>query len=125
MIKREKIAVVSGCYDPLSPSELAFLKICKSKSDWLVVGLNSDYGVLMKTGVCAFNYQTRRRLLDSIECVDEIFQFNDSDGTAIQLLKLVKACYPNAQIFYVSEENMEDTPETKVRGVTFVTMRQE
>ena len=63
--------------------------------------------------------------MDSIECVDEIFQFNDSDGTAIQLLKLVKACYPNAQIFYVSEENMEDTPETKVKGVTFVTMRQE
>jgi bifunctional ADP-heptose synthase (sugar kinase/adenylyltransferase) len=125
MIKREKIAVVSGCFDPLSPDELSFLKICKSKSDWLIVGLNSNLVVARKTGVCAFDYQIRRKLMESINCVDEIFDYNDEDGTVIQLLRLVKSCYPSAQIFYVSEKNMENTPETKVHGVTFITMRQE
>ena len=38
MIKKEKIAVVSGCYDPLTPNDLNFLKACKCKSDWLIVG---------------------------------------------------------------------------------------
>jgi len=125
MIKKEKIAVVSGCYDPLTPNDLNFLKACKCKSDWLIVGLHSDYAVFNKTGTLAFDYQTRRRLIDSIKCVDEVFQFDDSDGTSIQLLKVVKACYPMSQIFYVSEDNMENSPETTVRGVTFVTLRQE
>jgi len=116
MIKKEKIAVVSGCYDPLTPNDLNFLKACKC---------NSDYAVFNKTGTLAFDYQTRRRLIDSIKCVDEVFQFDDSDGTSIQLLKVVKACYPMSQIFYVSEDNMENSPETTVRGVTFVTLRQE
>jgi glycerol-3-phosphate cytidylyltransferase-like family protein len=125
MTKQEKIAVVSGCYDPLSPNDLNFLKACKSKSDWLIVGLYSDYAVFNKTGTLSFDYKTRRRLLDSIKCVDEVFQFNDLDGTSIELLKIVKVCYPMSQIFYVSEDNMENSPETKIKGVTFVTLRQE
>ena len=125
MIKQEKIAVVSGCYDPLSFEDSKFLEMCKSKADWLIVGIHSDLACILKTGNLSFSYQTRRKLMETREYVDEIFQFDDSDGTSINLLKVVKACYPKAQIFYVSEENMENTPETKVRGITFITLKQE
>ena len=125
MIKREKIAVVSGCYDPLSKEDSDFLKLCKSKADWLIVGLHSDFACILKKGTLYFDYETRLKFLESRKFVDEVFHFEDSDGTSTNLLKIIKGCYPTAHIFYVSSENMEDAPETKVRGITFVTLKQE
>ena len=55
--------------------------------------------------------------------VDEVFTFNDSDGTVCQLLKLVKICYPHADITYVSNEDMDNMPEKKIRGITFETLK--
>jgi hypothetical protein len=55
--------------------------------------------------------------------VDEIFSFNDSDGTVCQLLKIIKICYPGANITYVSEDDMFNMPETKIKGINFETMK--
>jgi hypothetical protein len=57
--------------------------------------------------------------MQNIKLVDEIFSFNDSDGTVCQLLKIIKICYPEADITYVSNEDMHNMPETKIRGITF------
>ena len=69
------------------------------------------------------NYETRREIVSSLKCVDEVFSFNDSDGTVCQLLKIVKICYPNADITYVSEMDMHNMPEMKIRGINFETMK--
>jgi bifunctional ADP-heptose synthase (sugar kinase/adenylyltransferase) len=42
MKKREKIIVVCGGFDPLSIEDLYFLRACKRKGDWLIVGVHSD-----------------------------------------------------------------------------------
>ena len=62
-------------------------------------------------------------IIKNIKVVDEVFSFNDSDGTVCQLLKIIKICYPNAEIIYVSQEDMHNMPETKIKGITFETMR--
>ena len=69
------------------------------------------------------SYFTRREIIKSLKFVDEIFTFNDTDGTVCQLLKLVKICYPNADITYVTQEDMHNQPETKIKGITFETMK--
>jgi glycerol-3-phosphate cytidylyltransferase-like family protein len=69
------------------------------------------------------NYETRREIIKSLKYVDEVFTFNDSDGTVCQLLKLVKICYPQADITYISQEDMHNMPETKIKGITFETMK--
>jgi hypothetical protein len=69
------------------------------------------------------NYDTRREIMKHLDCVDEIFSFDDSDGTVCQLLKLVKICYPHSDITYISQEDMFNMPETKIRGITFETMK--
>jgi glycerol-3-phosphate cytidylyltransferase-like family protein len=74
-------------------------------------------------GGCVQNYETRREIIKSLKYVDEVFTFNDSDGTVCQLLKLVKICYPYTDITYISQEDMHNMPETKIKGITFETMK--
>ena len=65
----------------------------------------------------------RRQVIENLRCVNEVFSFNDSDGTVCQLLKIIKICYPNADITYVSNMDMHNMPETKIRGITFETLK--
>lgn len=123
MHETDKIIITSGTFDPLSIEELNFLKRCKSKGDWLIVGIHSDWWMAWSQGGFMQNYDTRREIVKSLKCVDEIFSFNDSDGTIIQLLKLVKICYPHTDITYISNEDMHNMPETKIRGINFETLK--
>jgi cytidyltransferase-like protein len=123
MHQKEKIIITCGTFDPLSLNELNYLKRCRQKGDWLVVGIHSDWWMQWAEGGFVQNYDTRREIVKSLNMVDEIFTFNDSDGTITQLLKLVKICYPHADITYVSNEDMFNMPETKIRGITFETMK--
>jgi len=123
MPQKDRIIITSGTFDPLTIEELRYLMKCKSKGDWLVVGVHSDWYMMWSQGGFVQNYDTRREILKNINCVDEIFSFNDSDGTVCQLLKLVQICYPNADITYVSNMDMHNMPETKIRGITFETMK--
>ena len=120
---KDKIIIISGCFDPLSNDELLFLKRCHHRGDWLIVGVHSDWWMLYSQGGFVQNYDTRREIIKSLKYVDEVFSFNDSDGTVCQLLKLVKICYPDANITYISQEDMHNMPETKIKGITFETMK--
>jgi glycerol-3-phosphate cytidylyltransferase-like family protein len=123
MPTRDKIIVVCGEFDPLSYEELSFLKRCNAKGDWLIVGVHTDWWMLYARGGFMQNYDTRREIIKSLKCVDEIFSFDDSDGTVCLLLKLVKICYPNAEITYISQEDMDNMPEKKIRGINFEVMK--
>ena len=123
MATREKIIITSGTFDPLTLEELNYLKLCKQKGDWLIVGVHTDWWMMWAQGGFVQNYETRREIIKNINCVDEILSFNDSDGTVCQLLKLVKYCYPGADITYVSPDDMNGMPEKKIRGIKFETMK--
>jgi cytidyltransferase-like protein len=123
MQEKEKIIVTCGTFDPLSIDELRFLMRCKNKGDWLIVGIHSDWYMMWSQGGFVQNYDSRREILKQINCVDEVFLFDDSDGTVCQLLKIIKICYPNSDITYVSDMDMHNMPETKIRGITFETMK--
>ena len=119
MREKEKIIVTCGTFDPLSIEELKLLRKCKDKGDWLIVGIHSDWWMMWSEGGFVHNYESRREIVKSIKYVDEIFTFNDSDGTVCQLLKLVKICYPHADITYITNEDMHNMPETKIKGINF------
>ena len=123
MHNRDRIIITSGTFDPLSIEELRFLRRCRARGDWLIVGIHSDWYMAWSQGGFMQSYETRREIIKSLKCVDEIFSFNDSDGTVCQLLKLVKICYPASDITYISEEDMHNMPETKIKGITFETIK--
>jgi glycerol-3-phosphate cytidylyltransferase-like family protein len=123
MREPEKIIVTCGTFDPLSADELLYIKKCHHKGDWLIVGVHSDWWMMWAQGGFVQNYDTRREIVKSLKFVDEVMTFNDSDGTVCQLLKIVKICYPGAEITYISPEDMHNMPETKIRGINFETMK--
>lgn len=123
MHSKDRIIITSGTFDPLSIEELNFLKKCKRKGDWLIVGVHTDWFMMWAQGGFVQNYESRREIVKSLNFVDEIMTFNDSDGTVCQLLKIAKICYPHADITYISQEDMHNMPETKIRGITFETMK--
>jgi glycerol-3-phosphate cytidylyltransferase-like family protein len=118
-MNQEKIIVTSGIFDPLTYNELKFLQKCKSRGDWLIVGLYSDMNLLLRTGGLNQNYEARREIIESLKFVDETFRFNDSDGTVCNLLKMVKFCYPLSEITYITDSDMHNMPETKIKGINF------
>ena len=120
---KDKIIVTSGDFDPLTIKELHFLKRCRKKGDWLIVGIHSDMSVYMKTNGIYSSCYDRAEILQNINCVDEVLRFNDADGTVCNLLKLVKICYPQSDITYISDRDMHNTPETKIRGITFEVLK--
>ena len=103
--------------------ELNFLRRCKEKGDWLAVGVHSDWWMNWSQGGFVQNYEARREIIKSLRFVDEIFTFNDTDGTINQFLKLLKICYPNEDITYMSSNHMLNEPEIKLRGITFETLK--
>ena len=57
---KDRIIVTSGNYDILSVEDLRFLQKCRSKGDWLIVGLHSDMTVYLSTNTISNNYDERR-----------------------------------------------------------------
>jgi bifunctional ADP-heptose synthase (sugar kinase/adenylyltransferase) len=121
--KQERIVVACGPFNPPTQSDYDFLLKCRQLGDWLIVGVNSDSWLQNNLGEIKNNHILRRTILQSFNCADEIFSFNDSDGTAKNLLKLIKLVYPHTYITFVSTEDMHDKPEAKIRGVTFQTVK--
>lgn len=124
MRKREKIIVTAGEFDPLTLSDIRFLKKAKSKGDWLIVGVHSDQFMELCRGGFVMNHSERKEVVENLKFVNEVFQFNDFDGTVCNLLKLIKFCYPSADIHFISDEDMHNMPETKITGITFEVLKQ-
>jgi cytidyltransferase-like protein len=125
MTIKEKLIVTSGYFDPITLKEIIHLQKCKEMGDWLIVGIHSDMLLHMKTGILNQSLEVRKRILESIKYVDEVFIFNDCNDNVCNLLKVVKVCYPRSNITYVSEFDMSDRPETKIGGINFEVLSKE
>ena len=123
MNTREKIIVTCGEFDPFTAKDLYFLKKCKSKGDWLIVGVHSDWWMEWCKGQLGQGYVERREIVSSVKHVDEVMTFSDMDGTVCQLLKIVKIIYPSANITYISNVDMNNMPEYKIKGINFETIK--
>ena len=63
--------------------------------------------------------------IENLKCLDEVFRFLDGDGTVCNLLKIVKFCYPLSEITYISDIDMHNMPETKIKGINFEVLSKE
>ena len=88
-----KIVVVSGGFDPIHSGHLAMLREASGMGDKLIVGLNSDTWLTRKKGKPFMDIRERRAVLESIRWVDEVWEFDDSDDSACDLLERVRNHY--------------------------------
>jgi cytidyltransferase-like protein len=102
------IVVVSGGFDPVHSGHIKLIKEARSLGDMLIVGINSDEWLARKKGRAFMPWQERLCVLNNLSTVDEVYTFDDADGTACHLLQQVRAHYPTARIIFANGGDRTD-----------------
>jgi cytidyltransferase-like protein len=116
------IVVVSGGFDPIHSGHIRLIKEARALGDQLIVGINSDEWLARKKGQAFMPWQERLCVINNLQQVDEVYTFNDDDGTATHLLQQVRAHYPDAKIIFANggDRTQDNIPEMTVPGIEFV-----
>jgi cytidyltransferase-like protein len=117
-----KISVVTGGFDPIHSGHIAYIEEASRLGDLLIVGLNSDQWLKNKKGRAFMSWEERASVLKALKNVNKVESFDDSNGSAIDLLIKLKKQYPYAEIVFANGGDRTDKniPEMSVTGVKFV-----
>jgi cytidyltransferase-like protein len=97
-----KIVLVTGGFDPLHSGHIAYFKQAKTLGDILIVGLNSDEWLGRKKGRSFMPWNERLCIINNLSMVNEVYTFDDSDGSAKHFIQQVRAHYPNDHIIFAN-----------------------
>ncbi len=88
--KSKKIVFTNGCFDLIHAGHINTLETARQFGDYLIVGLNSDASVKELKGLHRpiVNQCDRKKILESLECVDEVRVFDEL--TPLDLIKSIK-----------------------------------
>ena len=108
----KKLIILSGGFDPIHKGHVRMFKAA-SKFGRVIVGLNSDDWLIRKKNKYFMTFDERHEILQSIKFVNEVISFNDSDDTAIQLIKTIIKQYQNFKISFGNggDRTKSTTPE--------------
>jgi cytidyltransferase-like protein len=119
-----KIVLCTGGFDPVHSGHIAYFKAARALGDRLIVGLNSDEWLARKKGRAFMPWNERLCVVNNLSMVDEIYTFDDEDGSARHFIQQVRAHYPDAELVFANggDRTAENIPEMEVvdRQLTFV-----
>lgn len=108
--KGKKVVAVSGYFNPMHVGHLEMMERAKKLGDYLVVILNSDYQVGLKGRVPFMPEKDRKRIVEAIRYVDEVFPSIDKDLSICKSLRQVKPdIFANG-----GDRHQGEVPETSV-----------
>jgi cytidyltransferase-like protein len=120
-----KVVIVTGGFDPLHSGHIEYFKAAKALGDSpdtkLIVGLNSDEWLRKKKGKEFMSWQERATIIEALECVDRVINFDDSDGTANDAIRKVKTLFEDAEFIFANggDRTYKNIPELQ-EGITFM-----
>jgi D-beta-D-heptose 7-phosphate kinase/D-beta-D-heptose 1-phosphate adenosyltransferase len=97
-----KYYIVSGGFDPIHEGHIAMIKDAASKSDGVILLLNSDAWLCRKKGKNFMDFKTRQVICENIKGVVDAFDFNDDDGSACDGIRLAREKYPNDELIFAN-----------------------
>lgn len=117
-----RVVLVTGGFDPLHSGHIEYLKEARSLGNMLVVGVNSDRWLERKKGQAFMPARERVIIIENLRMVSHCILFDDSDGSAREAIRNVKAMYPNSQIIFANggDRTAENIPEMTEKDVEFV-----
>lgn len=104
----KKIVLVTGGFDPVHSGHIAYFKAARALGDMLIVGLNSDEWLERKKGRSFMPWNERLCIINNLAMVDEVYTFNDDDGSAKQFIRQVRAHYPTAELIFANGGDRTD-----------------
>jgi cytidyltransferase-like protein len=116
-----KVVLVTGGFDPLHSGHIEYFKAAKALGFLLVVGINSDAWLTRKKGQPFLPAQERRAIIENLHQVHKVIEFDDSDDTAIDAIRRVKALHPKAKIIFANggDRTRDNIPEMVFDDVEF------
>jgi D-beta-D-heptose 7-phosphate kinase/D-beta-D-heptose 1-phosphate adenosyltransferase len=111
-----KIVLITGGFDPLHSGHIAYFKAAKTLGDILIVGLNSDDWLVRKKGAAFMPWNERLCIINNLSMVDEVFTFDDDDGSAKHFIQQARAHYPDAELIFDNggDRTKDNIPEMDV-----------
>jgi len=105
--------VVSGGFDPIHEGHIAMFKEAAAKSDGIIVLLNSDEWLARKKGRAFMNSVTRKEVCGGMKNVIAVFEFDDSDNSACDGVRVAREHYPDARLVFANggDRNAGNIPE--------------
>lgn len=113
----ENIVLVTGGFDPLHSGHIAYFKEAKKLGDHLIVGINSDDWLDRKKGRAFMPWNERLCIINNLSMVDEVYTFDDADGSARHFIQQVRAHYPQSKLIFANGGDRTHTniPEMDVK----------
>ena len=71
-MKKEKVVIVSGYFDPIHVGHLEYLQMASQLGDTLLVIINNDEQAILKKGESFMSEKDRMEIVFALECVDEV-----------------------------------------------------
>lgn len=111
-----KIVLVTGGFDPVHSGHISYFKEAKTLGDMLIVGLNSDEWLERKKGRAFMPWNERLCVINNLSMIDEVYTFDDEDGSARHFIQQVRAHYPNAELIFANggDRTEKNIPEMDV-----------
>jgi cytidyltransferase-like protein len=112
-----RIVLVTGGFDPIHSGHIAYFKAARSLGDMLIVGLNSDEWLERKKGRAFMPWNERLCIVNNLQMVDEVFTFDDEDGSAKAFIRQVRVHYPDAHLIFANggDRTAKNIPEMDVQ----------
>jgi len=109
----KKIVLITGGFDPLHSGHIAYIKAARELGDLLIIGVNSDEWLRRKKGQEFMSWEERAIIVSNLRDVDRVINFDDTDGSAKDAIRKVRAIYPNAQIIFANggDRTKDNIPE--------------
>ena len=85
----KSIIILSGGFDPVHKGHVRMFKAAKEFPSIVIVGANSDEWLRRKKGTPFMEFKERKEILESIRYIDEVYDFNDDDDSACDLIRIV------------------------------------
>ena len=112
----KRIVLITGGFDPLHSGHIAYFNSAKELGDLLIVGVNSDEWLRRKKGQEFMPWEERATIISALHNVDRVINFDDSDNSAKDAIRKVRAIYPTAQIVFANggDRTKENIPEMSI-----------
>lgn len=111
-----KLVLITGGFDPIHSGHIEYINAARKLGDYLFVGLNSDDWLTRKKGKPFLTWHERHIILSNLRSVDDVFAFDDSDGTAIDAIRRVREENPDHTIIFANggDRTKENIPEMSI-----------
>ena len=115
-MKKEKVVIVSGYFDPLHVGHIEYFKLAKEMADELVVIVNNAEQCHLKKADEFMLEKDRLEIVYHLDMVDEAILSCDKDKSVCETIRMIKRMKPMDDLVFCNggDRDASNSPEVKV-----------